>query len=169
MLIDCSYFTTGSRHILNASMGTMPNANATEVNNAIEAYIAEYQERYLRAMLGGSVGSRVNAYLVCLDEDSEQEHNDNFDTVCEQLRESFADYVFYQILRDINSQVTITGVVQLKTANSYVAPIRRQVTAWNNMVERNSQFAEWAETEPCPVSDIEVDKSMLTDINVLNL
>lgn len=168
MLIDCSYFTKGSRHILNASMGIMPNANATEVNTAIEAYIAENQERYLVAVLGPTIGNRVNAYLVCLEDDDEPRHNDNFDAVCERLREPFADYVFYRILRDANTQPTITGLVRLKCANEYVAPIRRQVSAWNNMVDRHNLFCEWVRNE-CPVSGISTSKDMLTKINVLNL
>ena len=43
MLIDCSYFTDGPRHIMNATLGEMPNPNAEEVNAAIEAYIARWQ------------------------------------------------------------------------------------------------------------------------------
>ena len=64
MLIDCSYFTKGPRRILNASLGTvgrLPNANATEVADAIEAYISEYQEEYLAGILGNTVGNKVNA------------------------------------------------------------------------------------------------------------
>ena len=50
-------------------------------------------------------------------------------SVLEQLREPFANYVFYKILRDANSQATMTGLVRLKCANTYVAPLRRQVSA----------------------------------------
>lgn len=169
MLIDCSYFTKGSRHILNATMGTTPNPNAIEVNEAIEAYISEYQEQYLSQMLGPALGNRVNSYLVCIEEDEEPRHNANIDAVCEQLRDSFADYVFFHILRDMNTQSTITGLVQLKCANEYVAPIRRQVSVWNSMVDKNRLFAEWCGSNDCTLSGISTDDEMFTKINVLNL
>lgn len=169
MLIDCSYFTKGPRHILNASMGTLPNANAIEVNKAIEAYIEEYQEGFLVRMLGSTLGNKVNAYLVCLDEDENPKHNDKLDAVCERLRVSFADYVFYHILRDTSTQSTITGLVRLKCANEYVAPIRRQVSVWNTMVERNRLFEQWCQSSECTLSGISISGDMLTLINPLNL
>lgn len=169
MLIDCSYFTKGSRHILNASLGTTPNTNAIEVNEAIEAYVSECQEEYLVRMLGPTLGNKVNAYLVCIEEDEEPKHNANMDAVCERLREAFADYVFFHILRDSNTQSTITGIVRLKCANEYVAPIRRQVSVWNSMVNKNRLFAGWCRSDDCTLSGISIDDEMLTKINTLNL
>lgn len=169
MLIDCSYFTKGPRHILNASLGTIPNANAIEVNAAIEAYIEENQELFLTRILGHSLGNRVNAYLVCLDDDEKPVRNVNIDAVCEHLREPFADYVFFHILRNMNTQSTMTGLVRLKCANEYVAPLRRQVSVWNAMVDKNRLFARWSESADCPITGISVDDNLLTKINSLNL
>ena len=159
MLIDCSYFTKGTRHILNASLGTLPN----------EAYIAEFQEQYLVEMLGPTLGNKFNAYLVCLDEDEEPIRNEKMDAVCDRLKESFADYVFFHILRDANTQSSITGLVLLKSANTYVAPIRRQVSVWNTMVDRNRRFAEWCQSSDCTTSGISISNDMITKINALNL
>lgn len=169
MLIDCSYFTKGPRHILNASMGTIPNANAIEVNAAIEAYIEENQELFLVRILGHSLGNRVNAYLVCLDDDEKPVRNANIDAVCEHLREPFADYVFFHILRNMNTQSTMTGLVRLKCANEYVAPLRRQVSVWNAMVDKNRLFARWSKSADCPIAGISIDNNLLTKINSLNL
>lgn len=169
MLIDSSYFAKGSRHILNATLGHTANPNSIEVNEAIERYIEENQEEFLCQILGHTLGNRVNAYLVCLDEDEKSKRVDGYDTVCDRLRESFADYVFYRIFRDINTQATMTGLVRLKCANEYVAPIQRQVSTWNRMVDRNRRFAEWARSSDCPLSGISVDSNLLTYINVLNL
>lgn len=171
MLIDCSYFTKGSRHILNATMGTadtLPNPNAEEVNNAILAYIDEYQIKFLTAMLGATLANKVNVYLVCQEEDENPPHVESIDAVCERLKESFADYVFFHILRESNTQPTMTGLVRLKTANTYVSPIGRQVTVWNDMVDRNRQFAEWVKSD-CTLSGINISKEMTTKINRLNL
>ncbi len=150
-------------------MGTMPNPNAQEVCRAIEAYIAEHQERYLVRMLGSAVGNKVNAYLVCQDEDADPVSNEGIDALCVRLRESFADYVFYHIVRASSSQATVTGLVRLKCANEYIAPINRQVMAWNSMVDRNRRFAEWCESSGCAVPGISISEAMTTKINSLNL
>ena len=172
MLIDSSYFCKGSRHILNATLGTkdtLPNPNAMEVNIAIEGYIQEHQERFLSLMLGKPLCNRVNNYLVCLEEDEEPKHLPAMDAVCDRLREPFADYVFFHILRDMNTQSTMTGLVRLKCANEYVSPLRRQVSIWNSMAEKNREFAEWCKSSECTISGINVDSDMLTYINSLNL
>jgi hypothetical protein len=169
MLIDCSYFTKGARHILNASLGTLPNANSADVCSAIEAYIAEHQEQYLIEMLGPTLGNKFNAYLVCIDEDENPTRNERMDVVCDLLKESFADYVFFHILRDANTQVTMTGIVLLKSANTYVAPIKRQVSVWNTMVDRNRRFSEWCQSAECTISGISISNDMTTKINSLNL
>lgn len=172
MLIDSSYFSNGSRHILNASLGTkdvLPNPNGIDVNRAIEGYIEEYQEGYLTLMLGHSLGNRVNSYLVCLEEDEEAKHVPGIDAICDRLRESFADFVFFHILRDMNTQSTMTGLVRLKCANEYVAPIRRQVSVWNSMADKNWLFATWCNSSECTVSGINIDSDMLSYINSLNL
>lgn len=169
MLIDCSYFTSGPRHIQNATLGRMPNANSTAVNEAIESYIAEHQEMYLIRTLGRTLGNKVNTYLVCADEDDAPVHNDAIDALCGKLRDSFADYVFYQILRDTNTQSTMTGLVRLKCANPYVAPIRRQVSVWNSMVDKHRLFREWCDSSECTLSKIVTSDDMLTKINALNL
>lgn len=172
MLIDSSYFCKGSRHILNASLGTkdtLPNPNEMDVNIAIEGYIHEHQERFLSLMLGQTLGNRVNSYLACLEEDEEPKHLPEMDELCEHLKEPFADYVFFHILRDMNTQSTMTGLVRLKCANEYVSPLRRQVSIWNSMAEQNRLFAEWCKSSECTTPDIKVDSDMLKYINSLNL
>jgi hypothetical protein len=168
MLVDVSYFTTGPRHILNASLGTLPNPNAQEVNAAIEDYIAYYQEQYLYEMLGETLGNKVNAYLVCQDE-GDNINKENIETLCAQLRQSFADYVYYKIIGDSNEQATITGLQRLKSANSFVAPITRQVKVWNAMVERNQRFVQWSKSSECYFTNIHTSSNMLTKINSFNL
>lgn len=169
MLIDSSYFTKGPRKIENATLGKIPDANSIKVVEKIDAYIAEYQERFLRKMLGYLTGNKVNAYLVCLDDDEEPRHNEAFDAVCEQLRESFADYVFFYILRDSNAVSTVTGLVRLKCANDYVSPIVRQVHIWNSMVDRNNDFVEWSKSDECTIKGISISSYMITKINRFNL
>lgn len=168
MLIDCSYFVDGPRHIQNATLGKMPNPNAEEVNAAITAYIKMFQWPFLKAAVGISVAENVTSYLEVLEED-EKGRDADLDMVVEQLREPFANYVFFKILRDGNSQATMTGLVRLKCANDYVAPIRRQVSTWNDMVDMIADFSAWCQSSDCHVPGIVTDSNVLTKINILNL
>lgn len=168
MLIDHTYFTHGFRHIQNASLGTRPNPNAAEVVSAIEAYIDDEQERFLTLALGERAGNKVHTYLVCRDEGNKVS-NDAIEMVCDKLREAFADYVYYRILRASNTQATITGVVKLKSANEYASPVPRQVMAWNSMVERMRKFAVWSATDECALKGVAVGSDLTTKINALNL
>ena len=167
MLIDCTYFTAGPRHILNATLGTIdPNAN--EVCSAIEAYIAKLQKSLFIGARGKEVGKQALDYVKSLDaEDSERDID--LDMVLEQLKEPFADYVFFKILRDSSSQATMTGLVQRKSANTYVAPIKRQVSTWNEMVEAIADFTDWCESGECPFPDIETSDNFKSKINIFNL
>lgn len=197
MLIDCSYFVDGPRHIQNATLGKMPNPNAEEVNAAIKAYIKEYQKEFLILMLGYDLGSAVNSYIETIpdyaiirivdniisrktekgneqsfrtvNEKKDKEANPAYDCICCQLCDPFADYVFYKILRNSSCQATMTGLVRLKCANDYVAPIRRQVSIWNAMVDKIRYFVKWCNTADCPISGINTDSNLLTKINSLNL
>lgn len=174
MLIDCSYFINGPRHIQNTTLskvtaGKMPNVNSAEVNDAIEAYIRMFQRPFLQEALGATIAGDVISYLKLIEQDEDMERDVALDMVIEQLREPFANYVFYKILRDSNSQATMTGLVRLKCANDYVAPIRRQVSAWNDMVEMMADFSEWVRTSDCQVPGITIDFNLLTKINSLNL
>ncbi len=169
MLIDCSYFTKGSRQILNATMGTLPNPNAQEVLTSINAYIAENQEGFLMKMLGETLGNKVHTYLVCQDDEVVVAKQANFEAVCARLREPFADYVFFQILRTCNTRATINGLVMLKVADTHVSPIRRQVITWNSMVDKNTLFVKWTKSDECKLTGISTSESMLTKINPFNL
>ncbi|MDE5976540.1 MAG: hypothetical protein K2G69_08325 [Muribaculaceae bacterium] len=169
MLIDASFFTRSPRHILNSAMGTLPNPNAMEVRRAIEDYIASHQEEFLCSMLGNHAGSRLNAYLVCKDEDEKATTCESFEAVAEELRGSFADYVFFHILSIANEQAKITGLVRLKTPDAYVSPLNRQIDSWNRMVERNRRIVARWQTDGFPMSGIEVSNAMLVKINPLGI
>lgn len=169
MLIDCSYFTDGPRHIQNATLGKMQNVAAQETLAAINAYIRAFQRPFLKGVLGDTIAESIISYLANLEKDDNAVRTEALDKVIHHLREPFANYVFYKILRDSNSQATITGLVRLKCANDYVAPIRRQVSTWNNMVEMLADFTVWSRSSECPVPGITTDDNFLTKINVLNL
>ena len=149
MLIDVSYFTSGPRHIENASVAEMPSPNSLAVNEVINGYIKAFQSEFLHT----AVGFSQSGYAL----------------LCEKLSEPFADYVFFHILRDMNTQATITGLVRLKCANEYISPIKRQVSVWNSMVKKNRLFVEWAMSDDCPFIGLKIQKNLLTPINTFNL
>lgn len=168
MLIDVSYFTDGPRHIQNASLGRQPNPDADAVNATIKAYIKHWQRRFLNGVLTVPHAGVVDNYLKLIDKDPETAPEPDADMVIEQLREPFANYVFYKILRDANTQPTITGSVRLKCANEYVSPMQRQVSAWNEMVDMIRDFHIWASAEGYS-SWLGREANFLTKINLLNL
>ena len=180
MLIDVSYFTSGPRHIRNASSAEMPSPDSLAVNEMINGYIGSVQTEFLRDIVGATLAQAIVDYLELIEQEEEDDSDETnspekegrsqskYDILCDKLREPFADYVFYHILRDANTQTTITGLVRLKCDNEYVSPLKRQVSAWNSMVEKNKQFVEWAMSNDCPF-DVKITKNLLTPINAFNL
>lgn len=169
MLIDVSYFVSGPRHIQNASTSKTAGADSLAVNGYIEAYIKELQSVFLEAMLGEKEAGYAMDYLdMADDEENEGTEPSKYEIVCDKLKEPFADYVLFNILRDASSQATITGNVRLKCANEYVSPIKAQVIAWNRMVDANVKFILWAREGNCPIP-LETQTNMLNRINQFNL
>ena len=64
----------------------------------------------------------------------------------------------------MNVQPTITGLVQLKCANSYVSPLEKGVQTWNRMVDGLSLFLE-----EVTVEGVTIESEMLTYLNIFNL
>lgn len=169
MLIDCSFFESGPRHIQNASLGGVPNPAAFPIRTAIMSYISEYQTEFLCAILGHDNGVKMDVYLRTLD-DRLCENDEKLDVICAMIKDAYADYVFYRMLADTGTQATLNGLARVKIGgNEAVAPIRRQCEVWNRMVERNNVFQQWARTDACPIKGIEVDSNLLTKINHFNI
>ncbi len=174
MLIDVSYFTSGPRHIMNATANASPNQNQLSVNKAIMGYVKHYQMAFLCEMLGDALALLLNNYMA----EKEAAENDNLDfdvnegyeMLMSKLRESFADYVFFYILRDAATQATDRGLVIWKNDNEVVSPISRQVSVWNEMVNRNIRFKAWAAGQTAaPYCLAAVSDNMVTRINTFNL
>ena len=164
MLIDVSYFMSGPRHIENVSVAEMPSPQSLAVNEVINGYIKAFQPEFLRNVVGVTLSQAITDYLELIEREKEDSSDEvdiseekeapqsGYAVLCEKLCEPFADYVFYHILRDANTQATITGLV----------------STWNSMVEKNKQFVEWAMSNDCPF-DVQITKNLLTPINAFNL
>ena len=187
MLIDVTSFTSGPRQIENA-VATPKTANQTAVTERINGYIDFYQSEFLRRAVGKQLGQSIDEYCrvehfsnaeAPVEEPGEEQNeetsevneqveheepDDKMDSLIELLKEPFADYVFFYMLRDMNVQPTITGIVQLKCANSYVSPLEKGVQTWNRMVDGLRLFVS-----EVAVEGVTIENDMLTYINNFNL
>jgi len=163
-LIDCSYFYTGPLQIQNACSTSDLDNNAHAVQECIDAYITRYQGEYLTRMVGTELRTAIENHLANLD--TEGYSNDALEDLCSRLRLSFAHYVYYKMAGDVNQGMSVTGLVQLKSANIYQSPRQRMVRVWNDMVVLNMEFVEWAKES---VYDVFYYVDMVTPINQYNL
>lgn len=164
-LIDCSYFYVGPLQIMNARPIDDLDNNAIAVQETITGYIERYQGEFLLKMVGKELSSDVTAYLAERGED-ENYTDEVMEELCEKLRPSFAHYVYFKLVGDVNQTMTITGLMKLKSANDNQVPRQRMVKVWNDMVELNKQFVAWAEESDY---DVFYYVEMVTPINQFNL
>ena len=164
-LIDCSYFYVGPLQIMNARPIDDLDNNAIAVQETITGYIERYQGEFLLKMVGKELSADVTAYLA--ERGNDENHTDEaMEELCEKLRPSFAHYVYFKIVGDVNQTMTITGLMKLKSANYNQVPRQRMVKVWNDMVELNKQFVAWAEESDY---DVFYYVEMVTPINQFNL
>lgn len=176
MLIDVTSFISGPRQIENA-VEKQTNANQVAVAQAINGYIEYYQPIFLKKVVGAKWCSFIDAYSrvdhVQQDEEGSEApaeptaEENTIISLIDMLREPFANYVFFYMLREMNTQATITGLVNLKCANSYVSPLDKGVRVWNDMVEGLHEFI--GEIYSLKLTDVTTDMEMLTRINQFNL
>lgn len=164
-LIDCSYFYVGPLQIMNARPIDDLDNNAIAVQETITGYIERYQGEFLLKMVGKELSADVTAYLA--ERGNDEHHTDEaMEELCEKLRLSFAHYVYFKIVGDVNQTMTITGLMKLKSANDNQVPRQRMVKVWNDMVELNKQFVAWADESDY---DVFYYVEMVTPINQFNL
>ena len=168
MLIDVSYFMNPPRRVKSLTLGNgtpLIDPNARRVFEFVRSYIDRYVPEYLERMFGR--GSRVQRYI--MEKDDKADLVDGFlERLTAILKEPCADYFYYCMLRDTVSDTTIDGEVRAKINDSYVSPIRKQVTAWNSMARGNLEALRWLEGQR-EGSGIEVSSTMLKFINYFNL
>jgi hypothetical protein len=162
MLIDVTSFTSGPRQIENA-VATQKTANQIAVAERINGYIDALQPEFLRRAAGKQWCSVIDEYSKT-DHQEPSEEELKVGNLADMLKEPFAEYVFFHMLRDMNVQPTITGLVQLKCANSYVSPLEKGVQAWNRMVDKLRLFVS-----EVAVEGVTIESDMVTYINSFNL
>lgn len=179
-LIDCTYFTQGERSILGAPLSVTATTDQGEiaVRDAIHGYVDTLQGEFLKNVVGKVTASLLQEYLdlkaaaaeaeLLEDEDPEWTEDAELEMIASSLREPFADFVFYNILRYARHQPTVTGLVALKCANDYMDPARRQAAAWNHMVDRLLEFVSDVKPKIRSYSAV-VSLNYIHKINSMNL
>ncbi len=162
MIIDITSFTSGPRQIENA-VSTQSTSNQIAVAERINAYIEFYQPLFLQQVVSKELQSQIEEYSAT----EHEEEDETMKSIIDLLKEPLADYVFFYMLRDMNTQSTITGLVLLKCANTYVSPLEKGVQTWNRMVDELEGFV--SRSQLLEVDGVHVDRNMLTYINPFNL
>lgn len=185
-LIDCTYFTKGERLIQNAPISPDRSVDQNEiaVRDSIDGWIDSVQETFLCSMIGAPMTKILLAYLESKEqaaqnqeggesssasEAEEFETDEELEFLADGLKESLADYVFYQMLRGTQLHMVNTGAVVLKSANETGEnTARRQAHVYNAMVECNKAFLEEAKAHLSHYT-ISYVTSMVTPVNAMNL
>ena len=123
-LIDCTYFTKGERIIQNAPATPTPiEQNQIAVKNTIDGFIVSLQDEFLCGMVGYTV---MKLLLVYAETGAMEEGDDDYDAelsyLLDAVKEPFADFVMYRILRATITHATTTGTVQLQMVSLAWAP-----------------------------------------------
>lgn len=114
---------------------------------------------------GKGVASVVTDYLSKCEADDGYT-DEKAEELCSHLRMSFAHYVYFKLAGDVNQNMTVTGLVKIKSANENQPPRQRMVKVWNDMVQLNKRFVEWAELSDY---DVYYNVEMITQINQYNI
>ena len=142
---------------------TIPNISSTDVVEQVEYAINRYESQFLTDLLGYKfydlVKSNTNWSNVPLDgtssiytniiQGTSYNRNDGYRVITEGLtgdiiynansgfyRSPIANYVYYQYMRENQSQTSNVGEVYLQSENSIrVSSNNKMVTAWNEMVD----------------------------------
>lgn len=128
MLIDERYFTYPETYIagIETKSDGKPAGPAPKIISDIQAYIAKYEPKFLRMLLGAEVADRLKDYPELL---TLLVQADNGTSV-------IAKYIYFYYSRDHMTFITVAGEKLKNTENSTrTSPTHRLVRVWNDMVD----------------------------------
>ena len=128
MLIDERYFTYPETYIagIETKSDGKPAGPAPKIISDIQAYIAKYEPKFLRMLLGAEVADRLKDYPELL---TLLVQADNGTSV-------IAKYIYFYSSRDHMTVITVAGEKLKNTENSTrTSPTHRLVRVWNDMVD----------------------------------
>lgn len=128
MLIDERYFTYPETYIagIETKSDGKPAGPALKIISDIQAYIAKYEPRFLRMLLGPDVAGNIEDYPAII---ALLVQPDKGTSV-------IAKYVYFYYSRDHMTFNTVAGEKLKNTENSTrTSPTHRLVRIWNDMVD----------------------------------
>lgn len=159
MIIDERYFTYPETYIagIETKSDGKPAGPAPKIISDIQAYIAKYEPRFLRMLLGSDVADNIEDYPVIV---ALLAQSDKGTSV-------IAKYVYFYYLRDHMTFNTVAGEKLKNTEKSTrTSPTHRLVRVWNDMVDECRQIIH-------SIDDVELSPDFYAEIfepiNIYNL
>lgn len=128
MLIDERYFTYPETYIagIETKSDGKPAGPALKIISDIQAYIAKYEPRFLRMLLGSDVADNIEDYPAIIALLAQPDKGTSV----------IAKYVYFYYSRDHMTFNTVAGEKLKNTENSTrTSPTHRLVRIWNDMVD----------------------------------
>lgn len=128
MLIDERYFTYPETYIagIETKSDGKPAGPALKIISDIQAYIAKYEPRFLRMLLGSDVADNIEDYPAIIALLAQPDKGTSV----------IAKYVYFYYSRDHMTFNTVAGEKLKNTENSTrTSPTHRLVRVWNDMVD----------------------------------
>lgn len=159
MILDERYFTYPETYIagIETKSDGKPAGPAPKIISDIQAYIAKYEPRFLRMLLGSDVADNIEDYpaIVALLAQSDKGTS------------VIAKYVYFYYLRDHMTFNTVAGEKLKNTEKSTrTSPTHRLVRVWNDMVDECRQIIH-------SIDDVELSPDFYAEIfepiNIYNL
>lgn len=159
MLIDERYFTYPETYIagIETKSDGKPAGPAPKIISDIQAYIAKYEPKFLRMLLGAEVADRLKDHPELLPMLAQPDKGTSV----------IAKYVYFYYSRDHMTFNTVAGEKLKNTENSTrTSPAHRLVRVWNDMVDECWHIIHSVDkVELCPDFHAEIFEK----INVFNL
>lgn len=144
MLIDERYFTHPETYVsgIETKSDGKPAGPALKIISDIQAYIAKYEPRFLRMLLGSDVADNIEDYPAIIALLAQPDKGTSV----------IAKYVYFYYSRDHMTFNTVAGEKLKNTENSTrTSPTHRLVRIWNDMVDECWRIVHSVENvELCP-------------------
>lgn len=159
MIIDYTFFQDGLLKVEGVTALAAPSPTNEANVGVISSFIEKYEPEYLCKLLGEEL------YKDFLDNPEKDEWVSLNDMLVIGERISpIANYVYFHLLRNSQSSVSLNGVKA--DGENLVSPQRKMVSAWNDMVRMNRRLYTWLGKN---VRNVQTDEELLETINEFNV
>ena len=150
MILDERYFTYPETYIagIETKSDGKPAGKAPQIISDIQAYIAKYEPRFLRMLLGPDVAGNIEDYPAIVALLAQPDEGTSV----------IAKYVYFYYSRDHMTFNTVAGEKLKNTeSSSRTSPTHRLVHVWNDMVAEGLEIIN-------SIDDVELAPDLRADI-----